>query len=132
MVFLCLLIGNLLVNYTAVEIYLFLGSIFKDQSSVTTRLVLFLAPLLLTALFLKGSLARSKVLLEILPAVLSGLTAVILLYPILPALQSSLAGNGIWKVIDQYRSFIVIAASVSVLLDVWFLYPRAHGLKHKR
>jgi hypothetical protein len=122
--FLSLLIGQLLASEASANVYEFLGSILRGVDANYIQMTLLLLPLLLTVLFLKGRVAKSKLPVEAVPALLLAALTIMVLAPFLTQLNGLLEGatNG---QASAYKSIVVVAASVSGLLSAWLSYPRA-------
>lgn len=130
--FLALLIGQLLANEASVEVYNFIGSVTKVSDLRLVQIGLLVLPLLLTLLFLRGRVPKSKMIIEAVPVLMVVALSAILISPLQPQLKSLLemASN---DRLDAYKSIIVIAASVSGLLSAWLSYPKAaHSDHHKK
>jgi hypothetical protein len=132
--FFSLLIGQLLATEASREVYEFAGSILKIPDVRYVQLALLLLPLVLTVLFLKGRVSKSKRLIEILPSLFVAATAVLLAYPFVWQLDQ-IMHNVSHGQIESYKTLIIVAASVSGLLSAWLTYPKPqsekHGKKHK-
>ena len=130
--FLSLLIGQLLSNEASLDVYNFVGSVTQVSDLRLVQIVLLLLPLLLTILFLRGRVPKSKMVIEAVPVLLVVALAVLLVSPLVPQL-GALLETATNNRLDAYRSIIVIAASISGLLSAWLSYPKAakdHGKKH--
>lgn len=131
--FLSLLIGQLLANEASINVYTFIASVTKVSQLQYVQVALLLLPLLLTVLFLRGRVAKSKLVIEAVPIVMVVALTILLVSPLVPQLNTLLTtatGNRL----DAYKSIIVIAASVSGLLSAWLSYPKAahHDKKHHK
>lgn len=124
-VFFSLLVGQLLVSQVSIDAYSFISSAVNNVNIEWVKLLLLLLPMILTMLFLKGSISKSKIFLEVVPAILTGATLVILLYPLVPALQNVLKNTPIWQQIDNYKSLITFGASLSSLITSWMTFSKA-------
>ena len=128
--FLSLLIGQLLSSEASADVYSFIGSVFKINDLKYIELALLLLPLLLTILFLKGRVAKSKLFIEAIPMLLLAALTIILVSPLLSQLNI-LLDMASKNQVDSYRSLVVVAASVSGLLSAWLSYPKQHSDKKK-
>jgi hypothetical protein len=130
--FLSLLIGQLLSSEASEDVYDFVGSVINVPQQEYIQISLLLLPLLLTILFLHGRVVKSKMFIEAIPTLLLAALVVILLAPLLEQLNV-LINNSLKDQINNYRSIVIVAASVSGLLSAWLSYPHnAHGRKHKK
>lgn len=126
LVFFSLLVGQLLSQQVSDDVYYFVGSMFSGTSHEWVRPLLLLIPIVLTLLFLRGSVSRSKMFFEIVPALLTGLTTVILLMPQLPSLRNQLSDNDIWQTVELYKSLVIFTASLASLITCWFTFSKHH------
>lgn len=129
--FLSLLIGQLLSSEASDDVYGFVGSLLKISEVQYIQAALLLLPLLLTLLLMRGRVAKSKVFIEIVPMLLLSALTVVLVVPLLTELNVLLS-DATKDQIDDYRSLIVAAASISALLSAWLNYPKQHGKGHKK
>lgn len=129
--FFSLLIGQLLATQSTNDVYDFAGSIVHLNDSRYVQIALLFLPVLLTILFLRGRVAKSKLVIEFIPALFVAATALVLLYPLVPEFQSKLDQITSGR-IQMYQTAVIIAASISGLLSAWMSYPKpAHG-KHEK
>lgn len=130
--FLSLLIGQLLANEASEDVYTFIASLIRVSEFRYVQIGLLLLPLLLTILFLRGRVTKSKMMIEAVPVLLLIALTILLIGPLLPQLNSLLEMATDGK-LEAYKSIIVIAASVSGLLSAWLSYPKAaHKEHHKK
>lgn len=121
--FLSLLIGQLLANEASTEAYDLVSSVIQVSEVRYVQAALLLLPLLLTIVFLRMRVAKSKLVIEAVPALFVVALTAVLLAPLLPALDN-LLDMATRDQLDTYRTIIVIAASVSGLLSAWLSYPK--------
>jgi hypothetical protein len=130
--FLSLLIGQLLSSEAGEDVYDFVGSAINVPQQEYMQIALLLLPLLLTVLFLHGRVVKSKIFIEAIPTLLLAALTVILLAPLLDQLSVSI-NDSLKGQIDDYRSIVIVAASVSGLLSAWLSYPHnAHGRRRRK
>lgn len=130
--FLSLLIGQLLASEASEDVYDFIGSIINVQQQEYVQITLLLLPLLLTVLFLRGRVVKSKMFIEAIPTLLLAALTVMLLAPLLDQLNVLINGS-LKNQINDYRSIVIVAASISGLLSAWLSYPHnAHGKRRKK
>lgn len=127
--FFSLLVGQLLATEAGADVYDFVGSLLRIPELRYIQITLLLLPLLLTILFLRGSVSKAKLLIEIVPCLFVALVVLLLLYPLIPELQNA-ANNATGRKIEDLKGVIIIAASVSGLISAWASYPRHHSGKH--
>jgi hypothetical protein len=133
--FFSLLVGQLLATEASSDVYEFVSSLLQIPEFRYVQIGLLFLPLLLTVLFLKGRVAKSKLYIEFIPALFVAATALMLFYPLAPELQKVLDSQTQDKT-EYYKTIIIGAASVSGLLSAWLTYPKhhsdkKHGKKHK-
>lgn len=132
--FLSLLIGQLISTEASNDVYNFVASILKVSDPHYVQAVLLVLPLVLTILFLRHRVPKSKVVIEAVPTLFVVALSVLLLGAAIPALGTML-DTAAHDQLDAYKSIIIIAASVSGLLSAWLSYPRppkGHDKKHKK
>lgn len=129
--FFSLLVGQLLATEASGDVYEFVGSLLNIPEFRYVQVALLFLPLLLTVLFLKGRVPKSKLPIEFIPALFVAATAMSLLYPLVPALQSALDAATEDKT-AYYKTIVIGAASVSGLLSAWLTYPKPHSDKHAK
>jgi hypothetical protein len=129
LVYFSLLVGQLLISHAGSDVYGFVSAGLGNVGIQWIQLGLLLLPVMLTMLFLKGSVKGAVLALEIIPAVLTGLVLVLLTVPLIPNAYTSLQSNPVWKQIETYQGLLVFTTSLACLLTVWFSYPKGH---HRR
>ncbi len=129
--FLSLLIGQLLANEASVDVYSLISSILHLPEFRMVQIVLLILPLLLTILFLRNRVAKSQMVIEAVPVLLVVALTIILVSPLVPALNELLQ-SATNNQLSAYKSIIVVAASISGLLSAWMSYPKAHKEHHKK
>ena len=132
--FLSLLIGQLLSSEASEDVYSFVSTLTNVSKQEYIEATLLLLPLLLTILFLRGTVGKAKIIVEAVPLLFLAALTIMLLAPILSQLDVLLDIASKDK-IDAYKSVVVAAASVAALLSAWLSYPRhmhdkKHGKKH--
>ena len=123
LVFMALCVGSVLATFagdTAVEmIDLFVKG--ANQNTLTiARISLMLSPAVLTLLFLNRMVSGSKVVMNFLPAVFTGVLTLFLVVPILPGgVRNDVLTTDVWTEIVQYQSIIVSVACFLSLVQLW-------------
>jgi hypothetical protein len=133
--FMSLALGSLLVRYTASDV----SSIASGLSSkVSPELVqwvslgLLVTPFLLAVVFTRGSVSSKKFLLNLVPAVASGLLLALLAVPLLPAeVSMQVYALQAWGVINNAQTAILLAGSFFSLLSLLFTH-RGHHSEEKK
>ena len=100
---------------------------------MATRLVLLLAPYVLSIYLLRKSVPSTKLFYNILPAIGTGLSGVLLVAPHLPygAVQA-LTDGPFWSGLDTSQDLIVGGTMLVSLLSLWLMHRKAHEKGHKK
>lgn len=133
LVFMALCVGSVLsvlVGDTALDMV----QLFVRDYSVTTQagvqLGLLLAPALLTLLFLNRSVKGSKWILNIFPALLTGIATLYLVVPLLTeGAKFAIYDTQAWTELYQYQAILISAAALSSLVQLW---AGGKAARHKR
>ncbi len=129
--FLSLLIGQLLADQASDDVYSFVSTMTHVPEGYYIQAALLVLPLVLTILFMRGRIARSKLLVEAVPTLLVVALTIMLIGPIVPSLNTLLQSATEGKV-DAYKSIVVVAASVAALLSAWLSYPKNSHKEHEK
>lgn len=127
--FFALMAGELLARYFGHETdYFGLG----EFSKVLDPLIL-IAPIIITAIFLSKTIQGGKVLLHIVPLVVTGLILAVFLLPILPdSIQQLATDNQLGRVILNFNIPIVGSIVVTQLVYLWIIHgTRKHRMHQK-
>lgn len=134
LLFLSLLVGRQLVSEIGYDAHEFASSVARISEPKTVQLLLLLLPVILSVLFLRGKLAKSKMVIEAIPLLFAAATLVLFAAPLIPRLQQIL-DSVLHTQTDTYRSLVIVCGSISVLVLTWFSYARGahekHGKHHK-
>ena len=128
-----LLVGQVLSAQASSDVYGFVASLSGFLTYQYVQVGILLLPLALTVFFLKGRMDKSRIIFEALPALFVGVTALLLLYPLLPFVANFL-DMGTEGQIKNFRSLALIVASVLGLVSVWISVPKKHaeGKHHEK
>jgi hypothetical protein len=137
-VFLSIAVGNLLVLYLGTDASLVSGLVSKGAyAPMAAQLTLLFLPVILSFLFLRRSLPRSKALLHFLPLVACGVMLMAVALPLLPGgVQVDILASEAGPYLKNSQNLIVGIAALLILLLTWFthrsheLHPR-HNRKHR-
>ena len=131
--FMSLCVGEVLVIFVSSNAATFLSPIYPtgNISFSSMRLVLLLLPPILTLLLMLHSVVgKSKLILDLIPGIATGLLLALLIVPILPSgLSVNIQNTSIWHHYFQYQTVIVIFGALSSI--VFMLLGRQNG-KHSR
>lgn len=132
LVFMSLAVGSVLsifVGDTSLEMVQTFMRGFNTTTQSIVQIGLLLAPMLLTLLFLRHTLSSSKMLFNLLPAVLTGVTTLFLLVPLLPpGTMYQIYGTSFWNQLAQYQAALISAGALVSLAQLW---AGGHSLKVK-
>lgn len=129
--FLSLLIGQLVATEASTDVYKLISTTLKIADLRYVQAALLILPLLLTVLFLRGRVAKSKLVIEAVPTLFVVAVTILLLSPAIPQL-GVLLDIATKDQLDAYKSIVIIAAAVSGLLSAWVSYPRSGGKHHDK
>lgn len=131
-VFMSLAVGVILSNYVGDTALDMVQTFVKGYNSTTQSIVqigLLIAPVLLTLLFLNRSLSSNKTIINIFPALLTGVSVLFLVVPLLPpGTSSGIYGNDIWVQLSSYQAALISGAALISLAQLW---GSGHGGKDK-
>jgi len=130
-VFFSILVGQLLAVQLSDETYDLVTQYTSIPDFRYVQVALLLTPVVITILFLRGRVSKSKRLIEAVPLLLAAASITIFIdnyFAIsrsLPTDQSTL--------LRTYESLVVSAGAVLSLVSAWFSYPKPHkDKKHKK
>lgn len=107
LVFMALCVGTVLSTFVGDSALDMVQTFFKGYNTTTQAIVqigLLVLPMLLTLLFLAKTLSSSQFLINIFPAILTGVTVLLLVTPLLPAgTMNSIYGTEVWSQLTAYQ-----------------------------
>lgn len=130
-VFISVFAGHVLASEASSDAYEFIGALLRIPEYYYVQAGLFVLPVLLTILFLRGRLAKSKIMIEALPLLFAALLLAVLFYPLVPSLQTAVNQTAGGLVAD-YKVIIIIAACVSALMSLWLNYAGHNDKKSSK
>lgn len=140
LVFLSLCLGNVLVQFVAVDASDLFGLLSGKSAptSNTIGLILLLLPVVLTTIFMIRTVrGRGRLLLNVLPAAGVGLLGALLIVPLLPpGLSHNIVRADLWTEVQRLQDLIVGSSALICLLVLWLQRPKTggegkHGKHHK-
>lgn len=135
--FFSVMAGELLARYFGHDAYSVIESVSRNTTlaSYSEAIVLTL-PLLLTAVFLKGSMSRSKTALHIIPFAVTGIVYAAFMLAVLPAsVQEIIRSNPLTDKFIGMDSVVIGFVVFFQLVALWLLNRgnrEKHGKKHKK
>lgn len=135
-VFLSLCLGSVLVRFAGDDAASIVSgaSTSAYATSSTIQLALLIAPAFLTIIFMMGTVSDKKKILNILPAVVTGLLLALLAVPLLsPGLSSNITQLSAWQQVMQVQSGVIAISTLVCLVFLWASRPKhdKHDKKHK-
>jgi hypothetical protein len=133
--FISVVSGSLLVQFMGDDAILAAGMLFKGQNAdVMTQFALLFLPLILTMLFMRKTMKKSKVLLHIVPLIGVGLSAAVFALPVFADhIEEQIVSNQYGGMLNDANDVIVGATAVAVVLLMWLTERHKEGKhgKHK-
>jgi hypothetical protein len=134
--FMSLCVGSVLVRYAGNDVISFVTTMSPHAnqfSQSTLKLSLLLAPAVISFIFMFHSVKGFSAVLNILPALGSGLLMVILIEPLLSVSeQITLTSTSLWQNVIQAQTLIVLSGAVISLLFLWIKRFNHQGGSHHR
>lgn len=132
--FLSLCAGTLLVTYLGEPAQSAVASFNNNgDTNAITNLGLLLLPLGLSIFFLRHSVSAAKLPLNAISALATGVLALLLVVPVLPAgVRTDLIYSDTWEQISQYDDLLVGGSVILVLIVLWLSKFKLGGHGHKK
>jgi hypothetical protein len=139
LVFLSLCLGDVLSQFVSPDANQFLALFSAhlpkgiDAGNQTIRILLLIAPAILTAIFMIRTLkGHGKLALNLLPAAGVGLLAGLLVVPLLPSgVSNNILSSSLWTQLQHNQDIIVGGSSLICLLVLWLQRPQSGHKKDK-
>lgn len=131
--FFSLMAGELLARYFGHDIEHQAKAVY-DKVSFTGygEILLLTLPMILTAIFLKGSVSKGKIILHIIPLIITGLIYATFLTPMLPPdIQQQIKSFEVGAWILDLNKFIIGGMVAVQLVTLWLLNRGGHSEKGK-
>ncbi len=132
-IFFALMAGELLGRYFGHDLTKQAASDAVQQVSPSLgEVALIIAPMVLTAVFLRGTLSKGKVLLHIVPLLVTGIITAAFVLPLLPeAIQTEVSGVPAGKWLLDMNRWIIGGMVVLQLLSLWFMNRKKNERTHQ-
>ncbi len=129
--FVTILAAELLERYFRYDVELVLRPLIGNETIISyVGFVMLVVPMLLTGIFLKGTLSLVRVTLHVVPLVLSGVVFAAFAAPVLPqVVQAELRATEIGQILLDNAQFIVGVTVMLQLLALWFLTKKKEAKK---
>jgi hypothetical protein len=119
--FLSLLIGDILVRYLSDDVTLAVSTFARNfHSDFIVQLALLATPVVLTVLFLRRSMPKSKILLHLIPLAATSIALVTFVLPLLPGgVQHNIVTTSWGSVIRNAQDLVISVTAIAILLLAW-------------
>lgn len=136
LVFFSLCLGYVLMQFLGGDAS-FLSALFTSGEQVSTnvlKLILLLAPAVLTAVFMIKTMRGPKFVINILPALGVGALVTLFVVPLLPPdTTDAITALPAWQEVVRLQDLIIGASALAALIVMWLGRPRHHKDKdHKK
>lgn len=122
-VFLALCAGSVLTTFVSdagLDLIQTFARSYSDTTQAVVQVGLLLLPAILTLIFLRATVSGSAFVLNILPALLTGVMTLYLVVPLLPpGTSNAITGTSIWDQLIQYQAVLVGSAVLFSVLQLW-------------
>lgn len=133
MVFMALCAGSVLTTFagaTVIELLNVFSTNDSDSALAIVKIGLLVAPAFITLLLVSRTMNGPKAMMNIFPAILTGITILFLVVPLLPpGTKYSIVATSVWSQLLQYQAVLVGSAIFICLLQLW---GGARGPRHKK
>lgn len=131
LVFLSLCLGDVLQQFVARDTHSIVEAVRPEASDSFIRLGLLLAPAILTAIFMIGTVRRRQMFFNILPAIGVGLLIALLGVPLLSSgLAVNIISSSAWQQLQRSQDIVVGLSALASLLFLWLQRPKTGGKLH--
>lgn len=132
--FFSVMTGELLGRYFGHTVEEFIGHTFKDGSLTHyAEAIVITLPIILTALFLKGSVSRTKGILNFFPLVITSIVYAAFMLPVLPAdVQATISSVPLGRSLLDTSSVIIGGVVLIQLVALWVLNHGENSAKKRR
>lgn len=133
-IFFSVMTGELLGRYFGHAVEDFFGQTFQsDTLTHYAEAIVITLPIVLTAIFLKGSVGRSRSVLNILPLVITGIVYAAFMLPILPSdIQAQVQTVPLGKDLFDTSSVIIGGVVLVQLVTLWLVERSGESGKRKK
>lgn len=133
-VFFSVMAGELIARYFGEDAYSVLVSFSRSPAAASySEVILLTLPIVLTAVFLKGSLSRGKTVLHTIPLIITGVVYAAFMMPVLPTnVQQILRDNPITNQFMGMNTVVIGFVVFFQLVALWILNSGEKHGKHKK
>lgn len=131
-IFFSIMAGELLARYFHEEAERSLKVMAGEKMSHYGEALILILPVILTAIVMRGTMSRSKLVLNVVPLLIAGIVFAVFLLPILPfEIQTGLRETVYGDYFYELNSAIIGIVILSHLVILW-LFDRGEGKKDKK
>lgn len=134
LVFVSLCVGYVLAQFLGSDTQSFADLFISHGASMSAaimKLVLLLFPALFTTLFMIGTAKKTRLVLNILPAIAVGCLIALLVVPLLPSgVSQNLTNAPLWAHITRLQSAIIGVGALISMFFLWAQRPKRHAEEH--
>jgi hypothetical protein len=132
--YLSVIAGKIMLMFVGDDAAIAVGGFIRGQNSqLISSMFLLLIPAILTLIFLRGSLPKSQVFLQIPALIATGATLYIFAIPLFTSgIVESVLSSEIGKSVNSSQDLIVASSSLIVLVTMWVINKSHHGNHHKK
>lgn len=130
--FLSILVGKLFAEELSVDVYGFINGVVPGISTTWLQAGLLILPVVLTVIFLKGSVAKSSLIINAIPLLFCLVTLGLFINPYFDVVSNLDDQQRI--ILTDNQSYIVSLAGLIILLSAWlpnFKPPVRRGKRHR-
>lgn len=133
-VFFSLCAGSVLVSFVGSDASDAINkSISGANSGSFAKIALLLLPALLSLWFLRKSISPSKLIINTIAAVGAGVSAAVLLVPLLPGgVQFNIEQSQVWRQTSAYQGAVLAATTATAIISLWLTNRHKDDSKHKK
>ncbi len=135
LVFLALCAGSVVNEFLGSDFLQFFNSFFPTSSTgvhSAATIGFLVLPAVLTMIFMRKSVGASKFLLNLIPALLSGVLLTLLVVPLLAdGTAYTIMSSDAWNTLQQFQGVTVGAAALASFLILWSSNKGGHGGKKR-
>lgn len=132
--FFSVMTGELLARYFGEDVERFISSTFKDGNLTHySEAIVITLPIILTALILKGSVSRTKGILNFFPLIITSIVYAAFMLPVLPhEVQTTVASVPLGQSLLDTSNVIIGGVVLIQLVALWLLNRGENSSKKRR
>lgn len=135
LVFLSLCMGDVLYKFIGNDLSSFVNAFYPRSNSVgssTIEIGLILLPAVLTAVVMIKSVKVTRIILNVLPSLCTGLLALLIIEPLMSAgTKGAIERTNFWQHLIQAQTLVVGLSGIVIIVLLWAQHRQRHGKAHK-